>query len=111
MRAQEFFNVSEPNNLWSILTAVHNVSTAISDSLSQFNWDVFLGVDSEASMEELAGDYQQQKDMGITYIIAGIVFEPGLSNLSANSSSFKATTIKIRTNFSSVVDTSEYKER
>lgn len=106
LKVQELLNTSSPNNIWSILSTVHNVSTSISDALGQFDWDVFLGVEDERELEELAGDYQRQNDMGITYVIAGIVFEPDLTP-----SDIKQTTIKIRTNFSSVVDTSEYKER
>lgn len=106
LNAQELLNASAPNNIWSILTTVHNVTVSISEALRQFDWDVFLNVDDERELEALAGDYQRQNDMGITYVIAGIVFEPNLP-----SSSLKRTTIRIRTNFSNVVDTSEYKER
>jgi len=84
------------------------VSTSVVEALSKFDWDIFLPVSNEEEMEELSGDYQIQNELGITYIIGGIVFESGLSS---NSSYLKNPTVKIRTNFSSVVDTSEYREK
>ena len=105
LKAQELLNVSAPNNIWSIMTTVHNVSVGISEGLAKFDWDVFVGMEDESELEALAGDYARQDDMGITYVAAGIVFEPDLP------SNLKQTTVKIRTNFSSVVDTSEYKEK
>ena len=105
-RAQDLLNTSsEPNDLWSIMRTVHNISSSIHDSLTQFNWDIFLPLEDEQEMEALAGDYQRQDELGITYVVAGIVFEP---DLTANTTS---TTIKIRTNFSAVVDPLEYKEK
>lgn len=105
LAAQKLLNASAPNNIWTILSTVHNISASISDGLRQFDWDVFLGMEDERDLEELAGDYQRQDELGITYVIAGVVFD----DLSA--SNLKQTTLRIRTNFSSVVDTSEYKER
>ena len=104
--AQYLLNTSNaPNDLWSIMSTIHNVSSNIHDSLMQFNWDIFLPLEDEQEMEALAGDYQRQDELGITYVVAGIVFE---SDLTANTTS---TTIKIRTNFSTVVDPLEYKEK
>lgn len=109
MRAQELLNASEPNNIWSIMSTAYNVSTGIHDGMSKFNWDVFLHVESEEELESLAGDYQQQDDMGITFVLAGIVFESGLFE-AGDAPSFTSTTLKIRTNFSLVLDTSRYRE-
>lgn len=101
---QDLLNISKPNNLWSIMSTIHNLSISIRDSVSKFDWDVFLPMENETELEKLAGDYQRQNEMGITYVVAGIVFEPNIPV------EFKKTTIKIRTNFSSVIDTSQYKE-
>lgn len=108
IKAQDLLNVSQPNNIWSIMSTVYNVSTNLRDGLAKFDWDIFLHMESEQELEELAGDYQQQDELGITYVIAGIVFDP---NLPTSKQAFKNTTIRIRTNFSSVVDTSEYREK
>jgi len=108
LRARDLLNESNPDNLWSILNTTYTVSTSVVEALSKFDWDIFLPVSNEEEMEELSGDYQIQNELGITYIIGGIVFESGLSS---NSSYLKNPTVKIRTNFSSVVDTSEYREK
>lgn len=90
------------------MTTVHDVSESISESLGQFNWDVFFPVANEGELEALAGDYQHQKELGITYIVAGIVFD----SITPNMSTFgKSSRIRIRTNFSFVMDTRQYKER
>ncbi len=89
------------------MSTVHNVSTSIGESLSKFNWDIFLHVKDEHELEALAGDYQRQEELGITYVVAGIVFD----SITPNSTSFsKSSTIRIRTNFSFVMDTTQYKE-
>lgn len=107
LRARDLMNVSDPRNIWSIMSTVHNVSTSIGESLSKFNWDIFLHVEDERTLEALAGDYQRHKELGITYIVAGVVFD----SVMPNSTSFsKNSRIRIRTNFSFVVDTTQYKE-
>ena len=89
------------------MSSVHNVSTGISDGLSKFNWDIFMHVESEEELEALASDYQHQKELGITYVAAGVVFD----SVMPNSTSFsKHSKIRIRTNFSFVMDTTQYKE-
>ena len=90
------------------MTTVHDVSESVAESLSQFNWDVFLPVADEGELESLAEDYQRQKELGITYIVAGIVFDSITPNVSTFS---KSSRIRIRTNFSFVMDTTQYKER
>ena len=104
INAQNLLNSSMPNNIWSIMSTIHNLSISIHDSMSKFDWDVFIPMENETELEKLAGDYQRQNEMGITYVVAGIVFEPDIPV------KFKSTTIKIRTNFSLVVDTAQYKE-
>lgn len=103
--AQDLLNISMPNNIWSSMSTIHNLSISIRDSVSKFDWDVFLPMENETELEKLAGDYQRQNEMGITYVVAGIVFEPNIPV------KFKSTTIKIRTNFSTVIDTSQYREK
>lgn len=103
---QNLLNNSEPNNIWSIMSTVYNMSSAIRDALVQFDWDIFLPMENEQELEALAGDYQKQDELGITYVIAGIVFEPDVMN-----TTLKSPTIRIRTNFSSVIDTSQYREK
>ena len=101
LRARDLLNDSNPESIWNIMTFVHNVSTGISESLGKFNWDIFMHVENEEVLESLAEDYQRQKELGITSIIAGIVFD---------SPSFtKKSKIRIRTNFSLVMDTTKYK--
>lgn len=86
------------------MSTVHNMSVGIRDAIAQFDWDIFLPVEDEQDLEALAGDYQRQEELGIGYVVAGIVFEPNLIK-----SSFKSTTVKIRTNFSAVIDPSQYR--
>lgn len=105
LQTQDLLNESNPNNIWSIMSTVHNASASIRDGLAKFDWDIFMPMENEQELEALAGDYQKQDDLGITYVIAGVLFEPDLVK-----SSFKSTTVRIRTNFSAVVDTSEYRE-
>ena len=102
--ARDLLNSSQPNNIWSIMTTVHDTSAGIRDALMQFDWDIFLPLESEEEMESLAGDYPKQEDLGINYVLAGVVIEPGMVN-----SSLRSTTIRIRTNFSNVVDPSQYR--
>lgn len=88
------------------MSGVHDAAASIRDGLVQFDWDVFMPMDSEHQLEALAGDYQKQDELGITYVVAGVLFEPDIGN-----SSFKSTTVRIRTNFSAVIDTSQYREK
>ena len=107
MKAEELFGSSEPN-IRSIMQMVNNVSTSIRDGLAKFNWDIFLHMENEQELEELASDYQRQDELGITYVVAGLVFEPD-NDTTAGNSKFRGTTIRIRTNFSAVVDPLQYK--
>lgn len=107
-RTQDLLNDSTPDNIWAIMTVVHNVSQQIYDTLEKFDWDVFMMVKDEKELEELAGDYQRQDQLGITYVVAGIVFDSSWQDPSV--SRIRNATVKIRTNFSSVVDPSQYKE-
>ena len=88
------------------MTTVHSVSKGISDSLRKFDWNIFLPMEDEAAMEDLAADYKQQDDLGITLVVAGVVFEPNLTS----SDTLRNTIIRIRTNFSFVLDPSKYRE-
>ena len=106
--AQNLLNDSTSNNVWSVMMMIHTVSESVVSSLNQFDWDVFMPLEDEKALEELAGDYQKQDEMGINYVVAGIVFDSNLPTSSAVK--FKNTTIKIRTNFSSVLDSSKYRE-
>ena len=107
LRARDLLNISNPRNIWSIMSTVHNVSATISDGLSEFNWDVFMHVEDEEELEALASDYQRQKELGITIVVAGVVFDSVLPNSTAFN---KHSKIRIRTNFSFVMDTTQYKE-
>ncbi len=104
--ARDLINNSAPNSIWKIMETAHDVSEDIIKALSQFDWDVFYPVESESAMEQLAGNSTQQEEYNITYIAAGIVFESNMTD----SSTLKRGLLKIRTNFSAVVDPSEYKE-
>ena len=107
LSARDLLNTSNPSNLWSIMNTIHNVSTSISEGLSSFNWDIFMPVDTEEELVFLASDYQRQKELGITFIVAGVVFD----SVNDSSTSFsKHSQIRIRTNFSFVMDTTQYKE-
>ena len=86
------------------MSTVHNMSAGFRDAMSQFDWDIFMPVDSEKDLEALASDYLKQDEHNISYVVAGIVFEPDLVK-----SGFKSATIRIRTNFSAVVDPSQYR--
>ena len=108
-RAQNLLNSSSRNNLWSILTTTRDVSENIVNALGRFDWDVFMPREDEKALEELAGSYQKQRELGITYVIGGIVFDSDLPT--SPTSKFKNTTIRIRTNLSSVMNPSKYKER
>jgi hypothetical protein len=80
------------------------MSAAFRDAMAQFDWDIFMPIDNEEELESLAGDYLKQDELNISYVVAGIVFEPDFVE-----SSFKKSTVKIRTNFSAVVDPSQYR--
>lgn len=107
LSARDLLNVSNPSNLWHIMSTIHSVSTSISKGLSSFNWDIFMPVDTEEELVALASDYQRQKELDITFVVAGVVFD----SVDHSSTSFsKQSQIRIRTNFSFVMDTTQYKE-
>ena len=106
LQVQDLLNVSSPNSIWAIMRTVHMVAYNLSEALSRFDWDVFLPVDNETAMEHLFGDYEQQAELNITYLVAGLVFDTDLPHEPGNT--FKYTTIKIRANFSNVIDASRY---
>ena len=81
------------------MATAYKMSTRVYEALNHFNWDVFMPVKDEEELENLAKDYQQQNNLGISYLIAGIVFD----SLELNSSSIiKTGKIRIRTDHSSV---------
>ena len=104
---QDLLNVSSPNNIWSLMRRVQSVASGFHGALSKFDWNVFLPVASEREMEKLFGNYDQQERLNITYLVAGLVFDPDLPE--SPDTTFTNTTIKIRASFSSVMDTSHYK--
>ena len=108
-QVQDLLNTSSPNNIWSLMRRVQSVASGFHEALSKFDWNVFLPVASEREMEKLFGDYDQQEELNITYLVAGVVFDPDLPE--SPDTTFTNTTIIIRTNFSSVIDTSQYREK
>lgn len=107
-QAQNLLNASSPKNIWTTMSTVHMVAMNVHRALSQFDWDVFLPVVNETSMEHLFEDYQEQEHLNITYLVAGLVFDPDLPHTTG--SSIKNTTIKIRTNSSAVMIPSKYRD-
>ncbi len=107
LKARDLLNSSNPRNIWKIMTTLHNVSTSVENGLSQFNWDVFIPMEDEETLETFYEDHQRQKELGITYILAGVIFD----SLELNSShSAKTGRMRIRMNSSAVHSTLNYKE-
>ena len=106
MSTRNLLNISSPRNIWNVMTTAHNVSTRMYEGLSQLNWDVFMPAKDEEELESIAEDYQQRSNLGITYLVAGIVFD----SLDLNSSStIKTGKIRIRMNLTSVMPPADYK--
>ena len=108
LRTRQFLNASNPRNIWRIMVTFRNVSIGVSNSLSHFNWDIFFPVKDELELESLSGNDQRQIELGISYIVAGVVFDQLDLNSTFNNS--KTAKIRIRTNISAVIGTTNYKE-
>lgn len=89
------------------MPVLKNVLSSVSNGLSRFDWDVFLPVKDEQELESLSGDDRKQIDSGISYIIAGVVFDHLELNSSFHNS--KTAKIRIRTNNSAVLGTASFK--
>ena len=74
--------------------------------MSQVDWDVFLPVETERRMEELAGDYNWQQANNISFVAAGIVF----TDLPQEDVPLTTATFKIRMNSTFVHDTTTFRE-
>ena len=112
-RTLNFINASSSNNIWSLMRIVRGVATQAYDSLTVLDWDVFMGVPSEVAMEELFSNPGQQADLNINYVMAGVVFDDPFPSDDdpAGGGVFKNATIRIRTNFTAVVDPTELMEK
>ena len=103
----DFINASSSNNVWSVMRVVRGVATQVYDSLTILDWDIFMAVPSETDMVQLFSDRQRQRDLKITYLAAGVVFDgpfPSGDGGMEEGGALKNTTIRIRTNFSAVAD-------
>ena len=105
---QIILNPSSQNNIWTIMRRVQTVAKDISGALSMFDWDVFLPMESEIAMEKLFGDHRQQAQLNITHMVAGLVFDTDPPAAPGNT--IKNATIKIRSNFSVVVNPSTVRD-
>ena len=73
----------------------------ILDTLALFDWDIFMPMESEEDLVNLAEDYDRQKDNNITTVAAGIVFD--------NTSETTAS-VRIRMNSTYIHDTTLIRE-
>ncbi len=105
----DFINASSSNNVWSVMRTVRDVATQAYETLTLLNWDIFMGMPSENDVVKLFSNPQQQDKLNIDYLMAGVVFDYPLPSGEGQEVgvAFKNTTIRIRTNFSAVVDPTE----
>ena len=108
-KAKKLLNESAPNNIWEIMTNVHDQAAGIHDALAKLDWDIFMPMPSEEAMEDLAADYAEQERKGITHVFAGVVFDKNLPP--EMTPDLTHTTVKIRMNSTFVHDTTAYRER
>ncbi len=57
VEAQQLLNLSNPDNIWAVMTEVHEKAEEVAFQLSLVDWQLFMPVSSEAAMERLVSDY------------------------------------------------------
>ena len=73
----------------------------ILDTLALFDWDIFMPMESEEDLVNLAEDYDRQKDNNITTVAAGIVFDNTTERIAS---------VRIRMNSTYIHDTTLIRE-
>ena len=81
-----FYKLLDPNaddNVWNRLDEIVDNSHTILELIDVFDWDIFMAVEDESSIERLSMDYTERQDRNISLVYAGVVFD-NLDNVSEN---------------------------
>ena len=96
-----------PLNLWEQLEQASEIAQETQQVLGTVDWDFFLPVASSLQMEQLAANFSQQKEKGISLVFAGVTFP---DDIEQQQHPLKNVTISIRMNSTFVHETDVLRE-
>ena len=94
------------DNLWQLLESARDASERVERLITQFDWDVFKPVASEAEMEERARHTPPVLTRGSDTVLAGVVFHNDINSTEV----LRNVSVSIRLNSTFVHDTGTLKK-
>ena len=68
-------DINAKDNIWKRLDDVIERSNSTLEFISLFDWDIFMAVDDEETIEQLSMNYDERQKRNISFVYAGIVFD------------------------------------
>ena len=68
-------DVNAEDNIWKRLDDVIERSNSTLNFISLFDWDIFMAVKDEGTIEQLSKNYDERQELNISFVYAGIIFD------------------------------------
>ncbi|KAI6650369.1 hypothetical protein LOD99_6045 [Oopsacas minuta] len=95
-QASSLLDINSPDSLWSYTQAVELYTRyTLSNAVFRVNWDFFRGYPTEQSILDVVTSSQRKRELNITYVLAGIIFQ----NITNATTLPPQSSYKIRMNF------------